>query len=207
MNLPNALTLSRFAMATVMMALLASSFPFARTLALVVFALSALTDAFDGHLARTRYGVTPFGELMDPLADKVLVCAAFVSLVEIPAPGSTHPLVPAWVVVLIVSREFLVTGLRLLAAGEQRTIPAGKWGKHKTIWQMVALSLLLLGLALIQDILPAMRVRAVGLEHAFPMIAYVLVLATAAITALSGAFYFLEHRDLLRMRAAGSPKA
>ena len=206
MNLPNALTLSRFVMAAVMMGLLASSFPFARTLALIVFALSALTDAFDGHLARTRYGVTPFGELMDPLADKVLVCAAFVSLVEIQAPGSTRALVPAWVVVLIVTREFLVTGLRLLAAGEQRMIPAGKWGKHKTIWQMVALLLLLLGLALIQDIFPAMHVRAPGLENAFPIIAYVLVLATAAITALSGAFYFLEHRDLLRMSPAAPKK-
>ncbi len=206
MNLPNALTLSRFVMAAVMMALLASAFPFARTLALVIFALSALTDAFDGHLARTRYGVTPFGELMDPLADKVLVCAAFVGLIEIHAPGSTRPLVPAWVVVLIVSREFLVTGLRLLAAGEGRTIPAGTWGKHKTIWQMVALSILLLGLALIEDILPALHIQAPALENAFPIIAYVLVIATAGITALSGAFYFLENRDLLRIEPAG-PKA
>ncbi|MBP7275443.1 MAG: CDP-diacylglycerol--glycerol-3-phosphate 3-phosphatidyltransferase [Kiritimatiellae bacterium] len=200
MNPPNALTLGRFVMTAVMMILLASEFPFARTLALLVFGLAALTDAFDGHLARTRYGVTPFGELMDPLADKVLVCAAFVALVEIKAPGSARPLVPAWVVVLIITREFLVTGLRLLAAGEQRMIPAGAWGKHKTIWQMVALTLLLLGLALIQDVFPALKIEAKRFESVFPMIADVLVLATAAITALSGIFYFMDHRDLLHTR-------
>ena len=205
MNLPNALTLGRFFMTAIMMILLASTLPFARTLALLVFGLAALTDAFDGHLARTRYGVTPFGELMDPLADKVLVCAAFVALVEIPAPGTARPLVPAWAVVLMISREFLVTGLRLLAAGEGRRIPAGPWGKHKTIWQMVTLTILLLGLALLEDILPALKMEAKRLQVVFPVISDVLVLAATAITALSGIFYFMEHRDLLHTR--GGPPA
>ena len=197
MNLPNALTLGRFVMTAIMMILLASTFPFARTLALLVFGLAALTDAFDGHLARTRYGVTPFGELMDPLADKVLVCAAFVALVEIPAPGTARPLVPAWAVVLMISREFLVTGLRLLAAGEGRRIPAGPWGKHKTIWQMVTLTILLLGLALLEDILPALNISSRRWVPFFTPVAYLLVIATAAITALSGVLYFRDHRDLL----------
>jgi CDP-diacylglycerol--glycerol-3-phosphate 3-phosphatidyltransferase len=80
---------------------------------------------------------------MDPLTDKVMVCAAFVSFVEITVQvegNGLSPLVPAWIVVVIIAREFLVTGLRLLAAGKGNIMSAGKWGKHKTVWQIVASS-------------------------------------------------------------------
>lgn len=198
MSPPNALTLSRFVLAGVLMALLGAPYPFASTLALLVFAAAGITDALDGRLARTKYGVTAFGALLDPLADKVLVCAAFIRLVEIHAPGTTRPLVPAWVVVIIVSREFLVTGLRLLAAGQGRAMPAGPWGKHKTIWQMVVLSALLLGLALLNDLLPAFGLPTGAIARSFPTFAYLLAVGVAGITAVSGAMYFYEHRDLLR---------
>jgi CDP-diacylglycerol--glycerol-3-phosphate 3-phosphatidyltransferase len=201
MNPPNALTLSRFFMAGLLMICLSVDFPFARTLALLVFVVAGITDAFDGWLARAKYGVTPFGALMDPLADKVLVCAAFISFVEIPVPGLARPLVPAWVVVLIISREFLVTGLRLLAAGGGRLVSAGVWGKQKTIWQMIVIGLILAGLAAVEDLFPVWRVPVVGWADFFAPAAYLLSVAVAAITAISGAMYFYEHRDLLRISA------
>ena len=130
MNPPNVLTLSRFGMAFLLMVCLSVSFPGAAWLALIIFILAAITDALDGHLARTVYGCTDFGKLMDPLADKVLTAAAFIGFVEL-------GVMPAWMVTLILAREFMVTGLRLLAADKGIVLAAGIWGKHKTVWQMV----------------------------------------------------------------------
>lgn len=155
MNLPNLLTMSRLALAGVIMALLTIQKPFFFSAALFVFILAGITDFLDGHIARKRRLISSFGRLMDPLTDKVMVCAAFVSFVEIQIPRGSQlaPLVPAWIVVVIISREFLVTGLRLLAASRGNILSAGKWGKHKTVWQIVAIVLLLLGLAIRHDIL------------------------------------------------------
>lgn len=139
MNPPNLLTLSRFGMAGLLIIFLNATFPGAAVLSLVVFVLAALTDALDGHLARNVYGCTDFGKLMDPLADKVLTAAAFIGFVEL-------GVMPAWMVTLILAREFMVTGLRLLAADKGIVLAAGIWGKHKTIWQMVyIIAVLLLG--------------------------------------------------------------
>jgi CDP-diacylglycerol--glycerol-3-phosphate 3-phosphatidyltransferase len=199
MNLPNALTLSRFFMAGIMIALLFASMPFGATCALLVFGLAALTDWLDGHLARKFYGITALGQLLDPLADKVLVCAALVSFVEIRLPGARHPLIPAWIVVLILAREFMVTGLRVLAVRGGRDISAGPWGKQKTIWQIVAIIAMLLGLAIQRDLLPYFAPEWVDpFDLWFARAAYVMALAVAAITVASGAIYFHQHRDLLR---------
>ena len=130
MNPPNILTLSRFGMALLLMVCLSVSFPGAALLALIIFILAAITDALDGHLARTIYGCSDFGKLMDPLADKVLTAAAFIGFVEL-------GVMPAWMVTLILAREFMVTGLRLLAADKGIVLAAGVWGKHKTVWQML----------------------------------------------------------------------
>jgi CDP-diacylglycerol--glycerol-3-phosphate 3-phosphatidyltransferase len=137
MNPPNALTLSRFGMAVVLMVCLSVTFPGSMPAAFVIFVLAALTDALDGHLARKVYGCTDFGKLMDPLADKVLTAAAFIGFVEL-------GVMPAWMVTLILAREFMVTGLRLLAADKGIILAAGIWGKHKTIWQMVFIGIVLL---------------------------------------------------------------
>jgi len=130
MNPPNILTLSRFGMALLLMVCLSVSFPGALLIALIIFILAAITDALDGYLARKVYGCTDFGALMDPLADKVLTAAAFIGFVEL-------DVMPAWMVTLILAREFMVTGLRLLAADKGIVLAAGVWGKHKTVWQMV----------------------------------------------------------------------
>jgi CDP-diacylglycerol--glycerol-3-phosphate 3-phosphatidyltransferase len=167
------------------------AYPLVRSLALIVFAVAGITDYLDGHLARNVYGVTAFGRLMDPLADKVMVCAAFVCFVEL-------DLVPAYIVVIIITREFLVTGLRLLAVGKGQIISAGKWGKHKTVWQIGAIVIILLGLAIRSDILrDAAPTVLENFDLAFGYIAYAISIAVALITVASGYLYFMEHRDLL----------
>ena len=194
MNIPNILTLSRLGLAVVMLLLLSVSFPFASTLALIVFIVAGITDYLDGHLARRVYGVTSFGSLMDPLTDKVLVCAAFVSFVEL-------RIAPAWIVVIIISREFLVTGLRLLAASQGVVISAGKWGKHKTIWQIIAIAGILLGLAIRNDLLRGASAPWLNrYDFFFGYIAMTVLIAVAVITTASGILYFKEHRNIISGR-------
>ena len=191
MNVPNTLTLSRLVLAIGMMVLLSMTFPFSKSLALVVFVVAAITDYFDGYLARKVYGESSFGKLMDPLTDKILVCAAFVSFVEL-------RLVPAWLVVVIISREFLVTGLRLLAANKGMVIPAGQWGKHKMVWQLVAVIALLLGLAVRYDLLRhASKTLLANFDLAFGYVALAISIAVALITVGSGMMYFMQHRELI----------
>ncbi len=194
MNVPNTLTLSRLVLAVVMMAFLSVNFPFASTLALLVFVVAGITDYLDGYLARNVYGVTSFGSLMDPVTDKVLVCAAFVSFVEV-------GIVPAWIVVIIISREFLVTGLRLLAANKGLMLAAGKWGKHKTIWQIIAISALLLGLAVRNDLLRDSGAELLqDYDFCFGVIALAIASGVALITMASGILYFMEHRSVISGR-------
>lgn len=191
MSLPNTLTLSRLGSAFVLMLLLAFPFPFSSSLALLVFALGGITDYLDGRLARNVYGITAFGSLMDPVTDKVMVCAAFVSFVEL-------QLVSAIVVVLIISREFLVTGLRLLAVNQGKVIAAGRWGKHKTTWQIIGIVVILLGLAVRQDLLPAADAGLVrAYDSGFAFVAQAVSIVVALITLASGAIYVHEHRELI----------
>ena len=200
MNLPNMLTVSRLGLIAVMMGLLALPIPFAKSAALLVFAVAGITDYLDGHLARKYHLISAFGRLMDPLADKVMVCAAFVSFVELTVirGGVTHPLVPAWIVVIIIAREFLVTGLRMLAANRGNIISAGKWGKHKTVWQIVAIVILMLGVAVRDDLLRHAGAKLLT-DYNFCLyyISRGVALGVAAITVGSGVMYFVQHRELI----------
>ena len=132
MNLPNKLTLSRFALTVAFLAVIFSQMRFHQTLALALFVAASLTDYFDGQIARRDRLITNFGVLMDPLADKILVCSAFIAFVE-------FRYVEAWMVVIIVGRELAITGLRLLAASKNRVLAAESFGKHKTISQLVTI--------------------------------------------------------------------
>ncbi len=193
MNLPNLLTISRIFMSAILLGLLSlpETIPFAKSLALIIFIIAGITDYLDGYLARTTYGVTAFGKLMDPLADKVMVCAAFVSFVEL-------GLVPAYIVVIIISREFLVTGLRLLAVEKGIVISAGKWGKHKTVWQIIAIIVILLGLAIRHDVLRGGDATMLAnYDLAFGYIAYAVSIAVALITVASGYLYFVQNGQIL----------
>ncbi len=136
MNLPNAVTLTRIFLVPVLVTLLLTrySVPIAAT----VFLAAAMTDFLDGYLARSRNQVTTLGKLLDPLADKLLVSSAFISLVEL-------EIVPAWMVVIIIGREFAVTGLRSIAASEGFAIGASELGKLKMGAQVAAITLLILG--------------------------------------------------------------
>ena len=138
MNLPNKLTVSRFAMTAAFMVVLFSQIRFHETIALLLFGAAAITDWLDGSIARRRNLITNFGKLMDPLADKIMVCSAFIAFVGL-SDGSGKSWVSAWMVVVIVAREFAITGLRLLAATKNLVLAAEGYGKHKTITQMVAI--------------------------------------------------------------------
>lgn len=200
MNIPNMLTVSRLGLAAVMMGLLTVPVPYAKSAALLVFAVAGITDYLDGYLARKYHLISAFGRLMDPLTDKVMVCAAFVSFVEITVVHNrvAVPLVPAWIVVIIIAREFLVTGLRLLAANRGNIISAGKWGKHKTVWQIVAIVVLLLGVAVRDDLLRQAGAKLIAdYNFCFFYIARGVALAVALITVSSGVMYFIQHRELI----------
>ena len=132
MNVPNKLTVSRFILTAVFLAVLFSTCRFHETIALVLFSVASLTDYFDGKIARRDKLITNFGILMEPLADKILVCSAFIAFVE-------RGWMPAWMVVIVVARELAITGLRLLAASKNVVLAAEKYGKHKTISQIVAI--------------------------------------------------------------------
>jgi len=132
MNLPNKLTVGRLALTVIFVAVFICPIPFGETLALTLFLAASITDFFDGRIARRDKLVTNFGILMDPLADKILICSAFIAFVG-------RGLMPAWMVVLIVAREFAITGLRLLAAARNVVLAAEGCGKHKTTSQMVAI--------------------------------------------------------------------
>src|SRR5438552_5675044 len=141
MNWANRLTLSRLALTVLFVAALNSSWQYARTSALIIFLIAGLTDFVDGEVAR-RYGiVTNFGKLMDPLVDKIMMASAFISLVPLKA-------VPAWAATTVVAREFLITGLRLMASAQGRVLSAERLGKHKTSWQIITVLFFLTLLAL-----------------------------------------------------------
>ncbi|HIL72964.1 MAG TPA: CDP-diacylglycerol--glycerol-3-phosphate 3-phosphatidyltransferase [Verrucomicrobia bacterium] len=131
MNLPNKLTVSRLILTAIFLLAMFVEFPFHITAALVLFVAASLTDLFDGIIARRRNLVTDFGKLMDPLADKVLICSAFIAFIEL-------EWMPAWMVIVIVARELAITGLRLLAASKNIVLAAERQGKNKTISQITA---------------------------------------------------------------------
>jgi CDP-diacylglycerol--glycerol-3-phosphate 3-phosphatidyltransferase len=145
MNLPNALTLARIVLVPLLVVVLLTEFEGRQVLGVAkelagaaIFGLASVTDWLDGYLARRRRQVTPFGQMLDPIADKLLTSAAFISLVQL-------NLAPAWMVALIIGREFAVTGLRSLAHARGFTIPASPLGKTKMGSQVAAILLLILG--------------------------------------------------------------
>ncbi|PYL16064.1 MAG: CDP-diacylglycerol--glycerol-3-phosphate 3-phosphatidyltransferase, partial [Verrucomicrobia bacterium] len=125
MNWANRLTLGRLALTVLFVAALNSSWQYGRTAALLIFLIAGVTDFIDGEIAR-RYGIiTNFGKLMDPLVDKIMMAAAFISLVPL-------KVIPAWAATTVVARDFLITGLRLMASAKGQVLPAERLGKQKT---------------------------------------------------------------------------
>ncbi len=191
MNLPNKITVARFGLTMIFVAVLSMEFPFSKSLGLVLFIVASITDFLDGYIARKCGLVTKFGKLMDPLVDKILVSAAFVILT---AGGN----IPAWMVVTILSREFLVTGLRLIASSEGHVLAAEKLGKHKTTWQIITVIYYLTYLASaeppFQWVAPAFTAK--FLQPGFAGV--ILLWITLLLTVISGVGYVIKNITLLR---------
>ena len=137
MNLPNKLTMFRVVLIPFFIVfLLIPITPYDKWIALAVFIIASLTDLLDGKIARKYHLVTNFGKFMDPLADKLLVCSALICLIELNK-------IPSWMVIIIIAREFIISGFRLVASDNGVVIAASYWGKFKTTFQMAAVCLLI----------------------------------------------------------------
>ncbi len=140
MNLPNRLTMARFILAIPFIYFLQESTTYGyifRIISLIIFVIASLTDFFDGYIARKYNLITDFGKIMDPLADKILVISALVVFVEL-------NYIPAWMSIIVLAREFLISGIRILAAAKGEVIAAGNLGKYKTTSQMIVIIIILL---------------------------------------------------------------
>jgi CDP-diacylglycerol--glycerol-3-phosphate 3-phosphatidyltransferase len=202
-NLPNQLTVSRFVLTGAFLWAVFWRSPFNDTLALVLFGVASYTDYLDGKIARARKLITSFGTLMDPLADKILTCSAFIALVErhmLTPPEvlfqlgnyAVRPKVAAWMVVIIVARELAITGLRLLAASKNVVLAAERYGKHKTISQIAAIIALLVMDAYVEwwpwlrDVFSPWT----------PWFALATLWLTVVLTVASGFAYLWKNRDV-----------
>ena len=166
LNVPNVLTLFRILLVPVLVVALLEATPNGSTVAAIVFAAAAITDGLDGYIARTRRSITTFGKVMDPIADKLLIAAALITLVSLDR-------VAAWAAMVIIAREFAVSGLRIAAGQQGVVIPASRLGKLKTVVQVAAILAVIATSALWAD---------------------VLLYVAVAVTVVSGADYFLNFR-------------
>ena len=190
MNWANRITLSRLALTVLFVVALNSSWQYARTTALVIFLIAGLTDFIDGEIAR-RYGVvTNFGKLMDPLVDKIMMAAAFISLVPLKA-------VPAWAATTVVARDFLITGLRLMASAKGRILPAENLGKQKTSWQIITILFFLALLSLAE--LRYVSENSTWWVHAWFQAGPILVWITIALTIYSALRFAWRNRQLIAL--------
>ena len=176
LNLPNTLTVIRILLVPVVVVALLDETPNGDAIAAAVFALAAFTDTLDGYIARQRNAITTFGKLMDPIADKLLIAASLIALVSLDR-------LAAWIAMVIIAREFAVTGLRLVAAEQGVVIQASWLGKVKTMLQVVAIICLI-----------AVEPAPLGVD--------LLVYAAVAVTVISGADYFFGFKRMLASKTA-----
>ncbi len=178
MNVPNRLTILRVAMIPLfVVAMLWQSLPYSDYIAAGLFIAACITDFFDGYIARKYNLVTNFGKFMDPLADKLLVCAALICFL-----AEENPIMPAWIVIIIISREFIISGFRLVAAEKGVTIAASYWGKVKTFVQMA------MSIILIFDFI----------HPVFRIIELVLIYSSLILTVISLVDYIYKNRDVMK---------
>lgn len=189
MNLPNKLTLLRVILVPFFLLFMYLDMPFNYVIALVIFAAASITDAMDGHIARKNNLVTNFGKFLDPLADKVLVVSALCVFAEMPqVPMGAIPLI------IIIAREFMVSGLRLLAADSGIVVAAGIWGKLKTAFTMVTIIAILLWLSVAENF--GLDI-ADSINKAADIIIIALVWISTALTVISGAVYLKGYWHLI----------
>lgn len=190
MNLANKLTLIRIFLVPIFLVFIAmKDIPYGSFIATFIFILASLTDKLDGYIARSRNQITNFGKFMDPLADKLLVTAALISLVEL------H-VVPSWAAVVIIAREFAVSGLRSIAAAQGRVIAASWWGKVKTVIQIIAIILLLLKVN-IHDakLLKIFVLNNYYIKGFFMIVPNIMLMIAVLVTLMSGYDYFRKNKE------------
>lgn len=190
MNLPNKLTSARFGITVLFVWALLTPIHFHNTLALIFFNVAGFTDFLDGKIARSRGLITNFGILMDSLADKILTCSAFIAFIQTTHDGPVK--VAAWMVIIIVAREFAITGMRLLAAAKSIVLAAENFGKHKTVSQIAAINALLLLAACQEWPLTSQQF----IQKWLPPLAEVMLWLAVILTATSGALYLWRNRAL-----------
>lgn len=189
MNLPNKLTLIRVFLVPFFLIFMYIDIPFHYGIALIIFAAASVTDALDGKIARKNHLVTNFGKFLDPLADKVLVMAALASFVECPdVQMSAIPLI------IIIAREFMVSGLRLLAADSGVVVAAGIWGKLKTAFTMVTIVGTLLWLSIVHDFSFGISQ---SVQDGADVVITVLIWISTALTIISGCVYLKGYWHLI----------
>ncbi len=179
MNLPNKLTLFRVILIPFFVFFLLAPYfeGYGNYIALVIFIIASLTDMADGKIARKYNLVTNFGKFMDPLADKLLVCSATICLIDL-------DLIPSWVVLIIIAREFIISGFRLVASDNGVVIAASYWGKFKTAFQMIMVIVLILNINLENEILNIAGI--------------VLIYISLALTVISLIDYMVKNKDVLK---------
>lgn len=190
MNLPNKLSVSRIILTFIFMFFLFSSGLLAKYMAFIVFTLAALTDFYDGRIARKMNIVTDFGKLIDPIADKILVLAAFLAFVEM-------KIIPAWTVVLIIARELIITSLRLLAISKKTYLAAAIGGKHKTLFQIIVIFIILIFLIVKETAVKFFTFWNSGVEYWARWGILILMLITVTLTLVSGVTYLWKNRNLI----------
>ncbi len=190
MNISNRLTVLRLLLAFVFMAFLFMPGLSNKIIAFLIFSIASLTDLLDGWLARKRNEITDLGKLLDPIADKVLVLAAFLSFVEL-------RLIWAWMVVIIIIRELLITGLRILAMTKGKILEAGLSGKHKTVSQMLTVFFILLVL-IFREVGVRNNFWSANIENIVNYSITVLMFITVSLTVSSGFSYMWVNRKIIR---------
>lgn len=175
MNLPNKLTILRVIMIPFfLVALMVDGIPGGKWIALALFCIASLTDMLDGKIARKYNLITNFGKFMDPLADKLLVCSAMIAMIDLGR-------IPAWVVIVIIAREFIISGFRLVASDNGVVIAAGWWGKVKTVVQMIMVIVLICDFG----------------GSVATVIENILIYAALALTVISLVDYLIKNKSVL----------
>jgi CDP-diacylglycerol--glycerol-3-phosphate 3-phosphatidyltransferase len=189
MNIANRITLLRIALTFVFMFFLFGQGLWAKVISLIIFTLAALSDFYDGWLAHKKNIVTDFGKFMDPIADKILVLAAFAAFVQM-------QLIEAWMFVIIISRELLITSLRLFALNKGKVLAATKAGKHKTLSQMSVI-FVILGFIVLKEVMLRFFTWNPYWERLFRVGIYVFMLLAVGLTLYSGISYLWENRKII----------
>lgn len=191
MNLPNRLTILRIILAFIFMVFIFLNGFLSKFIALLIFIFACWTDYYDGRLASKLNLTSDFGKLMDPIADKILILAAFLSFVQM-------QIIPAWMVVITISRELLITGLRLFALSKGKMISASKQAKHKTASQMFTI-FFILGFLILKEVLVKFSIWNENLRVFFNLSIYILMSVTVILTIISGLSYLWENRKIIRI--------